>query len=90
MIDVKVAAKIAIEYAKSFYPDYTDFQVEEIEKSEDNRYWYITIGMDANTSFIDNLPASSLFGTIAHKRIYKNMKIDIKTGETISMKIRKV
>ncbi len=90
MIDVKEAAKIAIDYAKSFYPNYSDFQVEEIEKSEDARYWYITIGMDNNSVVDDNVIVNNLFGAITSKRIYKNMKIDIKTGETLSMKIRKV
>ena len=45
MIDLKTAAATAIKFVQEIYPKNTDFQVEEVEVSEDEKYWLITIGM---------------------------------------------
>ena len=85
MIDLKTASKIAIEFVHSIYPDNSDFQVEEIETSEDGKYWLITIGMYDLTDVKGTLGA-----LIAKPRKYKAVQINKENGDVRSMKIRKV
>jgi len=85
MIDLKTASKIAIEFVQSIYPDNTDLQVEEIETTEDGKYWLITIGMYDLTGIKGTLAA------LAPKpRKYKAVQINKEDGLVQSMKIRKV
>jgi len=57
----------------------TDIRVEEIELSEDELYWYITLGYSAK------IEEPSFF---AEK--YKTFKIQSKDGAVVAMKMRKV
>jgi hypothetical protein len=82
VIDVKMAAKKAKEYAQEMYGgDFLGLPMglpsvllEEVERSDDGRFWYVTLGWDADR-----------LGT---KRIYKVFKIRADDGEVVSMKIR--
>lgn len=89
MIDVKEAFESATKYFKDMYGESVQgVAIEEIELSDDEKYWYITIG------YIDRsqpLGAPGLlydpFGT---KRAYKIFEIDANNGIVKSMKIRKI
>ena len=82
-IDAKKAASIALEYLEDLFPDNSGYELEEIDSSDDERYWIITIGMTDSTS-----PTLTTLSGKAKK--YKEVKIDSKTGNVKSVKIRKV
>ena len=92
MIDVKEAAKSAAEYFADLYPSdtYTDLQLEEVELTEDEKYWLITLSYKKTeeprepTQFekILNLPVSM-------GREYKHFKIAADNGKVYAMKRRK-
>ena len=48
MIDMKQAVQIALEFCRSLYaPEkLTDFLLEEVELSDDEKFWLVTIGFD--------------------------------------------
>jgi hypothetical protein len=83
MIDVKQAADIASQYLLSLFADKnpTNVQLEEVELSEDEKYWLITL------SFMEQSPLSPI---IPRKKSYKLFKINADTGQVQSMKIREV
>lgn len=85
MIDLKTAAAIAINFVQDIYPKNTDFQVEEIETTEDGKYWLLTVGMYDLTEVTNPLGA-----LISKPRKYKAVQINKETGNIQSMKIRKV
>lgn len=81
MLDVKEAAQRASEYFASLYQDILNPQLEEVELSDDGQYWFITLSYPV-------APELSALN-FNFKRKYKVFKIDAKTGEVKSMKIRK-
>ena len=84
MLDVKEAAQKASEYFATLYTDegIHSVQLEEVEISDDGKYWLITL----------SYPMPGQLPTIDpnHKRKYKVFKIDAETGQVVSMKIRNV
>lgn len=80
MIDVKKAVNIAVEYLKAFYPHLKQIQLEEVEITDDRKFWFITLSYPEESNI-------TVFPTPKH---YKIFKIDAKTGEVLSMKIRSV
>jgi hypothetical protein len=84
MVDVKEAAQRASEYFAGLYQDQglSNVQLEEVELTDDGKFWLITL----------SYPGPRELGTfnISPKRKYKLFKIDAKTGDVKSMKIRKV
>jgi hypothetical protein len=95
MIDVKQAVKAAYDYMKEVYPEQLhELRLEEVERSEDERYWLITMGYteekpQARPRNIGQ--ALDQFGRIPQiQRAYKALKIDAETGDVESMKIRVV
>jgi hypothetical protein len=96
-IDVKKAVRIAIAYFLELYPGYADSNVmlEEVEQSEDGLYWLITMGFDTKDkerpkTIFDATSYAKLMGQQqpTFTRHYKVLKVDMKTGKIISMKIR--
>ena len=94
MIDVKEAAKRAAEYFANLYDHstYSDLQLEEVELTEDEKYWLITLsyalsqgptGSLNKVAEILNMPTSG-------QRKYKQFKIDAEHGKVHAMTIRKV
>ena len=86
MIDVKQAVKKAAEQLVVVLTDrpIANVEVEEIERTDDERYWLVTMG------YTDN-PIDSVISSIARdgrNRRYKVLKIDAATGEFVSMKMR--
>ena len=84
MLDVRVAAQKASEYFAQLYPveGASNVQLEEVELSDDGKYWFITLSYP--------LPPEVPVLNFNFKRKYKVFKIDAKTGEVKSMKIRRV
>lgn len=92
IIDVKEATHIAIETAKKIFEgqQLLDLALEEVELTEDERYWLITLGFSLETTV---QAGTSIFGASIipeYTRKYKLFKIDTKTGEVHSMKIRAI
>lgn len=78
MIDAKVATKNVFDYLHNLY-EYKDFhaiELEEVELSEDEKYWFITV--------------SYRFSPIPIATKYKIFKIRSDTGKVVSMKIRQI
>jgi hypothetical protein len=84
-LDAKEATKKAAEYLHDIkHIGLDNISIEEIEMTEDKKYWLITLGYVQYTRI-------SIFGpTPIEKKIYKIFKVDANTGEIISMKIRSV
>lgn len=92
MVDIKWSVDRALEFFKSVYPvPHNGVLVEEVEVSDDGKYWLITLGYDvAVTSEGKALHGiASVFEQKA-RREYKIFKIDRETGEVKAMNIRKV
>ena len=80
MIDVKKAVTAALTYAQELgRPGAT---LEEVERTEDDRYWLVTLG------FARHLNDLSVLGGMRCDPDYKVFKVDAETGEVLSMKIR--
>lgn len=81
---IQELADNALSYLKGFFPDAEKVQLEEIEKTDDNLYWYITLSYESS-----DIPENSNPWLITTKsRKFKIFKIDATTGEVRAMKIR--
>ena len=81
-MDVKEAIEKAIEYFKKFYPNVEKVQLEEVEITDDDKYWNIVLSYEN----METTPLSYL--QIGQQRTFKVFKIDANTGKVRSMKIR--
>jgi hypothetical protein len=97
MIDVKKAVAIASISFKDLLSAASDITLEEVELSEDDRFWYITLSAlipaevqpsSVLQSQMNISPIAELFRPGSH-RVYKIFTIDAETGSVKSMKIRK-
>lgn len=93
-LSVKSAVKAAIDKVKELYSDNNlqDLMLEEVEFSEANNQWLVTVGFslpepEKSTSLSTPLITPSLRSR-ALSRCYKVVNIDADTGKFISMKIR--
>ena len=94
IIDVKAAVTAAFDYL-SFLQDkisneLQDVRLEEVELSEDKRYWLITLGYDVpirNQTAIEKLMTSH---GPSLKREYRLFKINSENSQVEAMKIRQV
>lgn len=88
-IDVKEAAKAAAAFFVELFPDtqYSDLLLEEVELSEDEKHWLITLSY---TSEPPPPPPSGLDKLFSNgsSRKYKLFKIDAATGKVEAMNIR--
>ena len=84
MIDVKKAADIAKEYLTSFFPDGENVQLEEVELSQDKKFWKITLSFEG---VADAVASSMLVGKSPKFKVFT---LDAKTGSVISMKRRDI
>lgn len=77
-------ADTAAKYLKDFFSDADKIQLEEIEVTDDNLYWNITLSYESS-----DLPGTATNIWLASRtRKFKIFKIDPKTGDVRSMKIR--
>jgi hypothetical protein len=91
----KIDVKTAVTAANSYLQDIKDLmkiqleslRLEEVELSEDQHEWLITLGFDIpiRTNSLTNLMAGT---SSVYQREYKLFKVDSETGEVKSMKIR--
>ena len=83
MIDVKQAVTRASEYMKELPAAGAvhDLLLEELELTDDGRYWLITL------SYFDKNPSATPFPV---ERRYKIFTIDADTGRVLAMKMRTV
>ncbi len=83
-MDVKEATEKAIEYFKKFYPNVEKVQLEEVEITDDDKYWNVVLSFEN----VETTPLSYL--QIGQQRTFKVFKIDADTGKVRSMKIRNI
>ena len=88
MLDVKEAAQRASEYFAGLYADegVLNVQLEEVELTDDGQYWLITLSYP----MIRSGEMSGIPINLAFRRKYKVFKIDSRTGEVKSMKMRNI
>jgi hypothetical protein len=85
-IDVKTAVRIATAYFDQLIQrHYSELAVEEVEKTDDDRFWLVTIGYNVISSDRSGLVSFQS----APVREYKIIKVDSQSGEAVSMKVRK-
>ncbi len=83
MVDVKEAVKQALEYFTGLYQgSYSNLALEEVELSDDEDYWLITLGFTPPTTGLGALAGANI------RREYKIFRIKSETGKVLSMKIR--
>jgi len=93
IIDVKKAVKIASDAIKDLYSDKIQTDLEEVEISDDEKYWLITLGFDTpkdKTVMLSRLIEKNTKSKKRCIRKYKIFKIDSDNGKVLSMKIRRV
>lgn len=81
---MKQAVKLALDFFTNLYRGKvgsSDVQLEEVELTEDGKYWLITLSYP--------IPPISVIKQLK-KREYKVFKINVETGKVQSMKIREV
>ncbi len=86
-VDVKTAVSNALAYVKSLYTGQSlrDLLLEEVELSESDSQWRITVGF--------SLPKDEPPFLISPRQLarhYKVVLIDATTGEALSMRIRDI
>lgn len=84
MINVKEATEKAKEHLIAFFPDAEQVQLEEVELSPDKAHWLITLSYEGDSGSV----ASSML--VGKSLRYKIFKLDTKSGDVISMKIRNI
>ena len=85
-VDVKTAVRIAAAYFDQLIQRrYSDLGVEEVEKTDDDRFWLVTVGYTVASADLSPLAALHNHST----REYKIIKVDAQSGEAVSMKVRK-
>ena len=95
MIDAKLAVEVARAYLRSIQDildtPLNNLRLEEVELSEDDQYWLITLGYD-NPNKPKELSNLSLVSPQLARlaREYKVFRIRSEDGEVKSMKIREV
>jgi hypothetical protein len=98
-IDARKAVAVAVEYLNEMRDlvdeKLKDIRLEELELSDEQGVWVITLGYDVpvQPSRLDrilNPTPSTLLGETVHKRDYKTFQINSETGAVQSMKIRSV
>ncbi len=92
MLDVKTAVGAAAKAAVDFYDGkkITGLELEEVDRTEDDRYWLITLGFNLQSSSAVNNVNALLDPLSARGRKYKIFKIDAEDGAVVSMKIREI
>jgi hypothetical protein len=90
-IDVHKAVKTALGFfQKSFAHEKTEhLQLEEVELSEDGRFWFITVGYDdpAVTPMSEIMKGTPLLRSRPLRK-YKVIHVDTNSGKAVAVKIR--
>jgi hypothetical protein len=86
-IDARQAASAAAAYFRELYSNVASFSLEEVEFSEHENCWMITLSFEIPPS--QGLSAA-LIPFQPPKTKFKVFKVDARTGKVIAMKIRKL
>lgn len=88
-VDLTSAVKTALKFFRESFGSVSlsDVQLEEVEFSEDERFWLITVGYD-NPAAVDALKGKYVLPRQIPTRKYKVVRVDAKTGRPVSIKIR--
>lgn len=92
MISIEDAVKSAREFAERLYAEgeLKQLRVEEIESSDDDKKWLITLGwIEPAVKQIGGFAALANATLEPLPRVYKIFAIDAVTGHVLSMKMRK-
>ncbi len=92
MVDVKEAVGKAMDYLKDMYKidQFKDVLLEEVDLSEDNKFWNVTIGFTRRQETTSGGPMATLIGqSTEFKREFKVFQIDSENGALRSMRTRK-
>jgi hypothetical protein len=91
MIEVKDAVKCAFQSLEYLFAEesISNPLLEEVELSEDETQWFITLGFNVKKETPKNF-LEALDTSAKNLRKYKLFKIDAETGEFISMQILEV
>jgi len=92
MVDVKEAVGKAMDYLKDMYQidQFKDVLLEEVDLSEDNEFWNVTIGFTRRQESTSGGPMATLIGqSTEFKREFKIFQIDAENGALRSMRSRK-
>ena len=91
--DVESAVNRAQAYFERLKPQFgneiEDLRLEEVERSEDDLSWLITLGYSCPTKVSAN-PLLSDSPRIEYERIYKVFAVNASSGDVESVKIRKL
>lgn len=89
MIDAEKAIQNAKIFAKNNITDRSipNLLVEEIELSENEKYWIITLGWDGRRKPLTALEAAMGFSDVM-EREYRVFHVDVKDGMVKKMKLR--
>ena len=83
MIDVKTAVRNALSFMNDLYEEVgvQNARLEEVELSDDDRHWYVTISIGVRPS--------SIFDAVskARDRDFKVVKVGAEDGKVDSMRI---
>ena len=87
--DVRSAVAVARNYLQDVMDPFKGLRLEETELSEDRQYWLITLGFDRPVEeHLD--PLQAVVNNKKYEREYRIIKIDARTKEVQSMKIREL
>lgn len=87
MKTVTEAADIAMKFVTHTFGGAANGRLEEIDSSDDGRYWYITVSIyrgPPQGAFADSLAPSKEY------REYKTVTVDAETGEVKKVVIRQL
>jgi hypothetical protein len=82
-LSIAEAAHVATTHLKTLFPAAEGISLEEVEISDDDRFWLITLGFQETTTGKELLQRLG-----GNARQYKIFKINRESGEVRSMKIR--
>jgi hypothetical protein len=90
MIDVKQAVQIALQYCAQLFGNQNQLRLEEVELSEDEKHWLITVGFDEPVPSRTDALGQALQGFMPkqYERKYKVVDVDAENGKVKAVKIR--
>ena len=88
MISVKEAVSRASQYLGEVFDDLNYLRLEEVERSDDDSQWYVTL------SYLLPEPPDSPLASFhlgkKYERVYKQVVVDANSGQCQSIKIRQL
>lgn len=97
MITVKDAVARASKYLSDVFPGIVDLQLEEVELSDNETNWSVTLSylrpvpLDTLSPFEEATKLyAQLLGGTKYERVYKLVSVDAASGDCHSIKIRQL